>query len=173
MSESHYPEGPWDFDLLTWGFFFILSLMEEESRLVNSTQQLGIKGISSAREKAHCSAKEFPEKTISATSSVTWSMSCNCQLVAMGQQTNIWGRDCALLCSDCGNQFNPACVLNQQALPYWVGRQHSSEIFQTENWRVRGIPGFIFSSVWIKGQGLGPHRIQLATEFHVAGTVFF
>ena len=68
LSESHYPEGPQDFDLLTWGFFFILSLMEEESRLVNSPQQLGIKGISSAREKAHCSAKEFPEKEISATS---------------------------------------------------------------------------------------------------------
>lgn len=59
-------------------------------------------------------------------------MSCNCQLVAMGQQTNVWGRDCASLCSDCGNQFNSACVLNQQAVPYWVGRQRSSEIFQTE-----------------------------------------
>lgn len=59
------PLGLWPADLR---IFFILSLMEEESRLVNSPQQLGIKGISSAREKAHCSAKEFPEKEISATS---------------------------------------------------------------------------------------------------------
>lgn len=62
------PRRPLGLDLLTWGFFFICSLMEEESRLVNSPQQLGIKGISSAREKAHCSAKEFPEKKTSATS---------------------------------------------------------------------------------------------------------
>lgn len=85
-------------------------------------------------------------------------MSPNCQLVAMGQQTNIWGRDCASLCSDCGNRFNPACVLNQQALPYWVGRQRSLETFPTENWRVRGIPGFILSSAWSKGQKPGASR---------------
>lgn len=34
----------------------------------NSASQLGIKGISLAREKAHCSPKEFPEKEISAAS---------------------------------------------------------------------------------------------------------
>lgn len=85
-------------------------------------------------------------------------MSNNCQLVAMGQQANIWGRDCESLCSDGGNQFNPACVLNQQALPYWVGRQYSFETIQTENWRVRGIPGFFFSPIWSKGQSLRPHR---------------
>lgn len=96
---------------------------------------------------------------------VTWSMSNICQLVAMGQQTNIWGRDCASLCSDGGNQFNPACALNQRALPYWVGGQYSFETLQTENWRVRGIPGFFFSSLWSKGQSLGPHRVQLAIEF--------
>lgn len=62
------PRRPPGLDLLTWGFFFILSLMEEESSLVNSPQQPGIKGISSAREKAHCSPKEFPEKEISASS---------------------------------------------------------------------------------------------------------
>lgn len=62
------PRRPLGLDLLTRGFFFILSLMEEESRLVNSPQLLGIKGISWARKKAHCSSKEFPEKEISATS---------------------------------------------------------------------------------------------------------
>lgn len=91
-------------------------------------------------------------------------MSNNCQLVAMGQQTNIWRKDCAWLCSDCGNWFNPACVLNQQALPYWVGRQCSSETFQTKHSRVRGIPGFIFCSIWSKGEGLGPQGQNPASK---------
>lgn len=42
--------------------------MEEESGLVNSPQRLGIGGTVLAREKAHCSFKEFPEKEISAAS---------------------------------------------------------------------------------------------------------
>lgn len=46
----------------------MLLLMEEESSLVNSPQCLGIEGISLAREKAHCSSKEFPEKEITETS---------------------------------------------------------------------------------------------------------
>jgi hypothetical protein len=35
--------------------------MEEESSLVTAAQQLGIRRIYLAREKVHCSFKEFPE----------------------------------------------------------------------------------------------------------------
>lgn len=56
-----------------------------------------------------------------------------------------------------GNWFNPARVLNQQDQPYWVGRRCFLETLQTENWRVRCIPGFIFSSIQSKGQSLGHH----------------
>lgn len=46
----------------------MLLIMKEKSSLVNSPQRCGIKGISLAGEKAHCSSKEFPEKEISAAS---------------------------------------------------------------------------------------------------------
>lgn len=108
--------------------------------------------------------KNFQRRRFLQLHLVTWSMSNNCQLVAMGQQTYIWRKDCAWLCSDCGNWFNPACVLNQQALPYWVGRQCSSETFQTKHSRVRGIPGFIFCSIWSKGEGLGPQGQNPASK---------
>lgn len=110
-------------DLLTWGFLLMLLLMEEESSPVNSPKDLASREFPQLERKHIALLKNFQRSRFLQLHLVTWSMSHNCQLVAMGQQTNIWGRDCASLCSAGGNQFNPACVLNQQALPYWVGRQ--------------------------------------------------
>lgn len=147
--------GTWPADLRTPFHALINGGRKQSSKL---TQRLGIEGISPAREKAHCSSKEFPEKHISATSFGNLVHVLQLSTRSYGAANKHLGKGLcvALFCR--WEPFNPACVLNQQALPYWVGKQCSFKTLQTEDRGSRGIPGVFLSSVWSQGQSLGPRR---------------